>query len=110
MPAASKYMDSLTNSILLKKEVSESITTAAEEKMLSKMADKYSELSTMTDRLETDIEAAKAMDDELAQAKFYHDTVFKDMTDIRELTDYMEAYIPEEDLPYPTYSKILFYV
>jgi glutamine synthetase len=110
MPAASKYMDSLTNSILLKKEVSESITTAAEEKMLSKMADKYSELFTMTDRLETDIEAAKAMDDELAQAKFYHDTVFKDMTDIRELTDYMEAYIPEEDLPYPTYSKILFYV
>ena len=110
MPAASKYMDSLTNSILLKREVSESITTAAEEKMLSKIAGKYSELSTMTDRLETDIEAAKAMDDELAQAKFYHDTVFKDMTDIRELTDYMEAYIPEEDLPYPTYSKILFYV
>ncbi len=110
MPAASKYMDSLTNSILLKREVSESITTAAEEKMLSKIAGKYSELSTMADRLETDIEAAKAMDDELAQAKFYHDTVFKDMTDIRELTDYMEAYIPEEDLPYPTYSKILFYV
>ena len=110
MPAAGKFMDTLSASILSKKQVSAKIPTGAEEKMLEEMAEKYEALSKATEKLVADIAKAEEIEDALEQAKFYHDPVFTDMGAIREIADVMEAYIPDEDIPYPTYSKMLFYV
>ena len=53
---------------------------------------------------------AEGMEEGLERAKYYHDPVFKSMEKVRSIADGIEAYIPDEFLPYPTYSKILFYV
>jgi len=110
MPAVSLFMDDITGSIISKKQVSDKIPVTAQEKMLEKIAAKYEDLAVLTDKLEADIAIAEGMDEGLELAQYYHDVIFKDMGDIREVADYIEAYIPEDVLSYPTYSKMLFYV
>ena len=109
-PAVIKFMDSLSRSILDKKQISSMISTSAEEKMLEKISSQYEALYVAVGQLEEDIAKAEEMDDGLELAKFYHDPVFKAMEKVRSIADAIEAFIPDEFLPYPTYSKILFYV
>lgn len=110
MPAVNKFMDDLSQQIIRKKTVCESLPVGAQQKMLATISEKYELLCEAVSVLEADIEKAEACEDELSKAKFYHDPVFTDMLKIREYADFIEKYIPDEDLPYPTYSKILFYV
>ena len=63
-----------------------------------------------TDKLIEDTEKAEKMECDINQAKFYHDTVLKDMEEVRVYADKAEPLIPEGYLPYPTYEQILFYV
>ena len=109
-PAVIKFMDSLSKSILDKKQISSLISTSAEEKMLEKISSQYEALYVAVQKLDEDIKAAESMDDGLELAQFYHDPVFKDMEKVRSIADGIEAFVPDEFLPYPTYSKILFYV
>ena len=64
----------------------------------------------VTDKLIEDIDKAEKMECDINQAKFYHDTVLKDMEEVRVYADKAEPLIPEGYLPYPTYEQILFYV
>ncbi|MCR4849753.1 MAG: glutamine synthetase III [Lachnospiraceae bacterium] len=109
-PAVIKLMESLSNSILSKKNISDAISTAAEEKLLKNISSKFTELDDALDKLEANLCKAESMEDGIELAAFYHDPVFTDMQNIRAVADYIEGYIPDEFLPYPTYSKLLFYV
>jgi len=110
MPAVEKFTDDLASRILKKKSVSASIASASQEKMLETISEKYEALSSAVATLEADTAKAEEIGDELEKAKFYHDPVFTDMEEIRKYADFIEKYIPDEYLPYPTYSKILYYV
>lgn len=109
-PAVLKLMDQLSNSIISKKKISDAISTAAEEKLLKNISGKYSELDDALDKLEADIKTAESKEEGIELAVFYHDPVFTDMQNVRAIADYIEGFIPDEFLPYPTYSKLLFYV
>ena len=110
MPAVADYTDTIANTILSKKSVSDKISCKADEKMLEKLSTAYDDLAEKTEKLVADIAKAEAMDDDLELAKFYHDTILSDMGEIRAIADCIETVLPDEYLPYPTYSKMLFYV
>ena len=110
LPAVGAYMKSLTDGILKKKNVSAAIKTEAEEKMLAKISEKYEEVAGAAEKLEADIKKAEEETDELTLAKFYHDEILGDMESLRAAADYIESYMPDKYLPYPTYSQMLFYV
>ena len=110
MSAVTKYMDDTAEHIVRKKAVSKEIPVTAEENMLKTIASKYESLAAAVLKLEEDIAKAEKITDELKKAKFYHDPVLSDMEEVRKYADYIEQYIPDSYLPYPTYSKILFYV
>ncbi len=110
MSAVTKYMDDTAEHIVRKKTVSKDIPVTAEENMLKAIASKYESLAAAVLKLEEDIAKAEKISDELKKAKFYHDPVLSDMEEVRKYADYIEQYIPDSYLPYPTYSKILFYV
>ena len=110
MPAVQAYSDDLINTIVGKKSVSAKIPVKAEETMLESVASAYEAIADKTAKLTKDIEKAEKTTDELKLAKFYHDTILKEMEDIRKVADGVEEYLPDEYLPYPTYSKMLFYV
>ncbi len=110
MSAVTKYMDDTAEHIVRKRTVSKDIPVTAEENMLKTIASKYESLAAAVLKLEEDITKAEKISDELKKAKFYHDPVLSDMEEVRKYADYIEQYIPDSYLPYPTYSKILFYV
>jgi len=110
MPAVQAFTDDLVNTIIGKKSVSDKISCKAEEAMLESVSKAYETIADKTAKFTKDIEKAEKTADELKLAKFYHDTILKEMEDIRTVADGVEEYLPDEYLPYPTYSKMLFYV
>ena len=111
MPAVEKFTDSITDTILRRKSVCETLPVTSEKKLLEKLVGLYEELAVATDQLEADVAKAETMEEgSLEQARYYHDVIITDMEAAREIADQIEAYMPEEYIPYPTYSKMLFYV
>ena len=46
----------------------------------------------------------------LEEAKFYRNTIFTDMEEIRATADSIESLVGEKYWPYPTYGELLFSV
>ena len=108
LPALLKYSDTLTASVISKKSIG--VPTAAEEKQLKKLAEGYEEVYSLCETLKSDTDKAEGIEDMLAQATYYHETIISDMAALRSSADALEPVIPEDVLPYPTYEQILFYV
>ncbi|MCR4961883.1 MAG: glutamine synthetase III [Lachnospiraceae bacterium] len=110
LPAVQDYCDEIADSIITKKEISASIPTGAQEKLLSKLSESYEKISELVDRLGEDTKEAETIADPMEQARFYRDHVVEDMAALRAVMDPTEELIPDELLPYPTYGQMLFYV
>jgi hypothetical protein len=72
LPAVSKYTDSIADSILKRRQVSD-IPTESDETRMRKLVAGYEELSSLCDELKEEIKVADATNDLLAQARYYHD-------------------------------------
>ena len=59
-------------------------------------------------RLEADTIAAEKVEDMLEKAKTYESRILADMEALRTVVDAAELLIPDDYLPYPTYSRLLF--
>ncbi|MDO4976247.1 MAG: glutamine synthetase III [Eubacteriales bacterium] len=110
MPALAAAIDQSVSLALKKKQLCESITSKTEQKVIEKLSQAYDAIYDLTEALQADIAKAEEIEDFLACAKFYHDTILDDMAKVREVADGVEGMIPEELLPYPTYAQMLFYV
>ena len=111
LPAVRKFADSLTDTISARKAVSASLSCKGEEKLLGQVVDQYETLFDLTEQLAADDKAAETMgEDLLAQAVFYHDVVLADMEAARAIADQLEVVMPQDYIPYPTYTQMLFYV
>ena len=110
LPAVQDYCDETADSIITKKEISASIPTGAQEKLLTKLSESYEKISELVDRLGEDTKKAETIADPMEQARFYRDHVVEDMAALRAVMDPTEELIPDELLPYPTYGQMLFYV
>ena len=109
-PALMAYTDEVVGTALSKKSLLKTLSTEAEEKLAAQLSDYYTEILKRNEKLKKDTEKAQKITDSLKQAVFYHETVIKDMEDLRKVADEAEGLIPEDLLPYPTYEQMLFYV
>lgn len=109
-PALLSYIDDLTASVLSRKQLGISAGIAPVEALITKLSGLYEQVIVATDKLAADTVTAEGIEDALAQAQYYHDTILADMEEIRSYADAAEPMIPEEYLPYPTYEQMLFYV
>ncbi|MDD6402205.1 MAG: glutamine synthetase III [Lachnospiraceae bacterium] len=110
MPTLMKYLDQITDIAAKKKQVSDSISCKSELKLIDKLSAWYEKLDDLNDKLVADRKKAEAMEDSLDMAKFYQTEILADMAAIRTIADEAEEVIPEELMPYPSYTKMLFYV
>ena len=76
--------------------------------LLEKIAGLADSLMSRLATLEADTEAAGGYTDLLAQAKYYHDTVFADMQALREVADQLELAVPAKYWSLPTYGELLY--
>ena len=109
MPALLHYTDTLSSSIADKKAVAD-LPCTAETALLKDMSVAYESLYTLSEKLAADTAEAEGLTDNATASFFYHDTIIKDMDDIRAVADKAEVKLPKEFLPYPSYEEMLFYV
>ena len=107
-PAVMAFVKELAESVALKKSISSSISTFAEDSLLEGLSGKLEKFVKKTDELETALSGAGEYDDNLSLAKYYRNTVFVLMNELRELGDSMEKETSAKYWPYPSYGKILF--
>jgi len=110
LPALMKYADTISDSIIKKKQISDSIPATAQTNLLNKVSAGYEKISELAEKLAADTETTEGIADSLEMAKAYQSVVIADMDALRVVADEMEALIPSDILPYPSYADMLFYV
>lgn len=109
LPAVTSYVRDLTDTALAKKALSDAIPTSVEEDLITSLSNKLVCFSKKTAELEEAvIKASDYSDDNLKYAKYYRETVFALMQELRAVGDTMETETASEYWPYPSYGELLF--
>ena len=109
LPAVTSYVRDLTDTALAKKALSDAIPTSVEEDLITSLSNKLVCFSKKTSELEEAvIKASDYSDDNLKYAKYYRETVFALMQELRAVGDAMETETASEYWPYPSYGELLF--
>ncbi|MBQ4214271.1 MAG: glutamine synthetase III [Ruminococcus sp.] len=108
-PAVISFVRGLAETVSLKKSVSASISTAAEESLLESLSEQLEAFVNKTSELESAVaEADKYSGDVLACATYFREKVFAKMEELRAVGDSMETETSANYWPYPSYGEMLF--
>ena len=107
-PAVMAFAKELAESAAVKKSISHNLSTYAEDSLLESLSEKLESFVKKTAELEAAVEKADDYSDNLALAKYYRNTVFAVMGELREIGDSMETETSAKYWPYPSYGEILF--
>ena len=102
------YMNDVTNEALKKKQLLPELKCTYEDEIITTLDETSEKISKSLHQLDEDTRKAEKEPDELAAAKYYHETILADMDTLRASVDKAEAIIPDGYLPYPTYGQMLF--
>ena len=108
-PAVIEFLSELTNAAAAKKSLSSSYSVYAETTLIEELSAKLESFVKKTAELKTAVEKApNHSSSNLEEAKYYRETVFALMGELRETGDYMETKTSAKFWPYPSYGEILF--
>jgi glutamine synthetase len=112
LPAVIGFAASLADSIAKVKAVSASISTSAQEALLSEVSDGISSLSANIAALEKALDDAEAVTggDVAKLGEYYRDVIFTTMGKLRAASDQLESVVDVKAWPLPTYADMLFNV
>ena len=109
IPAVTSYVRELTDTALAKKALSDAIPTSVEEDLITSLSNKLVCFSKKTAELENAVIGASNYEgDVLAYAKYYRESVFSVMTELRAIGDAMETETAADYWPYPSYGEMLY--
>ena len=104
-----KYVKELSDTAVLKKTLMPDINISVEQNIIKELTELnvklYNEYNILTKALEN---APDFEQDAKACAEYYKKNVFDEMLKARKVIDAIEAHMPTEYWPYPTYSQLLF--
>ncbi len=107
LPACMSYARFLAESIAAKKSVGGDIGSQAEEALVKRISCLTDSLYKKTEDLNRAL-LVKDFEDALAEARYYHDTIFYKMQDLRSVADELETIVSEEYWPFPNYTDLLY--
>ena len=110
LPAASAYTKELAETVAAKKAIGGGIDTSYEEKLEGHMSVLLASATKKAEALEYALMGVKDITDTLALARYYRDTIFAAMNELRIIVDEMETHCAAKYWPYPSYGDILFSV
>ena len=110
LPAASAYTKELAETVSAKKAIGAGIDTSYEEKLAGHMSVLLASATKKAEALEYALMGVKDITDTLALARYYRDTIFAAMNELRIIVDEMETHCAAKYWPYPSYGDILFSV
>ena len=108
-PAVISFINELAQTVSFQKQASPFMSCYAEEGLLKSLSEELEAFVKKTDELEAAVKnAAEYSGDNLAYAKYFRNTVFALMEELRAVGDEMETEMPSKYWPYPSYGEILF--
>ncbi|WP_317856135.1 glutamine synthetase III [Chakrabartyella piscis] len=112
LPAVSKYVKGLAETVAAKRAVSTAIDCSVEEKLVAKLSGLCADFYVKIDALEAALVMAeeKAVVGILDEGQCYQAVVLAAMNELREIADVMEEEVDEKAWPFPTYGRLLFSV
>ena len=110
LPAAFKYMDSVSKTAIDLKAVVPGAKASAQSELLSKLDTLVNSLAEKAAKLDKLHEAAQNAGDCMKIARAYVDSVIPAMTEARDVADAIEPVRGEEYKPFPGYEDLLFRV
>lgn len=110
LPAAFKYMDSVSKTAIDLKAVVPGAKASAQSELLSKLDTLVNSLAEKAAKLDKLHEAAQNAGDCMKIARVYVDSVIPAMTEARDIADAIEPLLGEEYKPFPSYEDLLFRV
>ncbi len=108
IPAALDFSKELADSMVSKKSVG--VNYDSEKKLADKVSSLTNCILEATDTLDNKLIDSKEVDGAEANARFFRDTVFVAMQELRGVVDELETIMPETVWPFPTYTDLLFRV
>ena len=108
IPAVSKYIGTLSESVNAKLAVSKNINISCECDIIEKLSDALGATYEAYTALERVEKTAMAKNSDEEAAFYYKDTVIPKMANLRRLVDLMETLTAREYWPMPTYGDITF--
>ena len=108
IPAVSKYVRALSESVNARLTVSRSINVSAERDLIEKLSDLLASTYEAYNALERVEKAAISKSSDEEAAFYYKDSVIPRMDALRKLVDSMEILCAREAWPMPTYGDIIF--
>ena len=110
LPAVMRYTADVARQAKAIKDVSPTLTTAPEEKLLTRLTTESASLSERIDALQSAILHVNHHADALTAAKYQRDVIIPAMNDVRASADELETMVDSTYWPFPTYSELLFNV
>ena len=110
LPAASAYTKELAETVAAKKSIGGGIDTSYEERLAGHVSVLLASATKKAEALEYALMGVKDITDTLALARYYRDTIFAAMNELRIIVDEMETHCAAKYWPYPSYGDILFSV
>lgn len=112
IPAVNGYAAEVAVNANEKKALIEGLSTTAEESLVKELTEASNTLSAKVAELKAVTEKADAAAEEDMQkaAESFHKDVLTLMDEMKDVANSAEEKIPDEELPYPTYDQMLFYV
>ena len=112
IPAVNGYAAEVAVNANEKKALIEGLATTAEESIVKELTEASNTLSAKVAELKAVTEKADAAAEEDMQkaAESFHKNVLTLMDEMKDVANAAEEKIPDEELPYPTYDQMLFYV
>ncbi len=109
IPASISYQNEIAELLERKKSLG-NYPAFAEESIMAKLSGLTSSLYKMLMELEDSVLDTKAYSDSLALAKFYRETIFSNMTELRLIVDELETIVAKKYWTLPTYADLLYSV
>ena len=108
-PAVISFINELAQTVSFQKQASPFMSCYAEEGLLKSLSEELEAFVKKTDELEAAVKnAADYSGENLEHAKYFRNTVFALMEELRAVGDEMETEMPSKYWPYPSYGEILF--
>lgn len=108
MPAVSKFIGSLSDSLNSKRSAVKGVSGKYEESIIEKASALLDVMLERTHSLEDAIVEVKKLNGAQEKANFYRDKVIGIMEELRSAADELEVICDRNIWPYPDYSEMLF--
>ncbi|NLO97630.1 MAG: glutamine synthetase type III, partial [Peptococcaceae bacterium] len=106
VPAVCNYMKDLCDTAIAKKTLSADLNCELEKSIVSKLSSLSESLVKKYKKLEDDLLQVKNQNSLLERGRYYGNTIFPAMQELRAVADEIELLVGEKYWPYPTYGQI----